>query len=116
MRKWRTIETSAVYQTPIFHLHRRRSSHPRRGEHDFFILEAPPWVNIIPLTRRNEVVMVRQFRHGIGASTLEIPGGMVDPEDDTPMTAARRELIEETGYDSDDITALGWVHPNPAIQ
>ena len=116
IEKWLTVETHAVYGTPIFDLHRRRSSHPRRGERDFFILEAPNWVNIIPLTSRHEVVMVRQFRHGIGGFTLEIPGGMVDPDDAHPLSAARREMLEESGYDSDDIIALGRVHPNPAIQ
>ncbi|HYA35432.1 MAG TPA: NUDIX hydrolase [Candidatus Binataceae bacterium] len=116
IRKWRTIGSSPVYKTPIFDLHRRRSAHPHRGERDFFILDAPHWVNIIPLTRKNEVVMVRQFRHGISGFTLEIPGGMVDPEDPHPQEAARREMIEECGYDSDDIVPLGRVHPNAAIQ
>ena len=60
--------------------------------------------------------MVRQFRHGIGGFTLEIPGGMIDPEDLNPAVAGRREMQEECGYDSDDIVPLGRVHPNPAIQ
>lgn len=116
IRKWLTVETRTVYRTPIFDLHRRRSAHPHRGQRDFFILHAPNWVNIIPLTARGEVVMVRQFRHGIESFTLEIPGGMVDPEDPHPMEAARREMVEESGYDSSDIIELGRVHPNPAIQ
>jgi ADP-ribose diphosphatase len=116
IRKWDTIQSDRVYRTPIFDLHRRRSVHPGRGERDFFVLEAPAWVNIIPLTEGGEVVMVRQFRHGISGFTLEIPGGMVDPEDSDPMAAARREMREETGYDSAAIAELGWVHPNPAIQ
>jgi len=115
-RKWKTLATESVYRTPIFDLHRRRSHHPLRGEHNFFVLEAPNWVNIIPITPKREVVMVRQFRHGIAAFTLEIPGGMIDPEDRDAMTAARREMLEETGYDSADIVEIGRVHPNPAIQ
>ncbi len=116
IRKWRTLESDAVYRTPIFNLQRRRSHHPRRGEHDFFVLDAPAWVNVIPLTPRREVVMVRQFRHGIRSFTLEIPGGMVDPDDASPMAAARREMVEETGYDTDQIVGLGRMHPNPAIE
>jgi len=115
-RKWKTLKSDVAYSTPIFDLHRRRSTHSRRGERDFFILEAPNWVNIIPLAKNGDVVMIRQWRHGISEFTLEVPGGMVDPEDHSPMHAARREMIEETGFDSDAIIALGKVHPNPAIQ
>jgi len=60
--------------------------------------------------------MVRQFRHGIENFTVELPGGMVDPDDRDPKDAARREMIEESGYDADEIIELGRVHPNPAIQ
>lgn len=116
IQRWLTVETRTVYCTPIFDLHRRRSAHPHRGQKDFFILEAPNWVNIIALTDKSEVVMVRQFRHGIEDFTVELPGGMVDPDDPDPRDAARREMIEESGYDSDDIIELGRVHPNPAIQ
>jgi ADP-ribose pyrophosphatase len=115
-RKWKTLRTDVVHRTPIFDLHRRRSVHARRGEHDFFILDAPNWVNIVPLTRHGDIVMINQWRHGISEFTLEIPGGMVDAADASPMHAARREMIEETGHDSDTILELGKVHPNPAIQ
>lgn len=113
---WKTVESSKVYSTRIFDLHHHRRHHHQRGHHDFYVLEAPDWVNIIPLTENDDVVMVQQFRHGTEDFTLEIPGGMVDPEDPSPMAAARREMIEESGYDSDDIIELGKVHPNPAIQ
>jgi ADP-ribose pyrophosphatase len=110
------VESRAVYRTRIFDLHHHRRHHHRRGHHDFYVLNAPDWINIIPLTEDGNVVMVRQFRHGTEDFTLEIPGGMVDPEDPSPMHAARREMREESGYDSDDIIELGKVHPNPAIQ
>jgi ADP-ribose pyrophosphatase len=113
--KWHKRDTSSLCRTPVFELRRQRSRHPQRGERDFFVLSAPAWVNIIPLTPRGEVVMVRQYRHGIEGVTLEIPGGMVDPQDPSPLHAARREMREETGYDSGEIIELGRVHPNPAI-
>jgi ADP-ribose pyrophosphatase len=113
---WKTVESRKVYTTRIFDLHHHRRRHDQRGQHDFYVLEAPDWVNIIPLTVHQEVVMVRQFRHGTESFTLEIPGGMVDPEDASPAAAARREMVEESGYDSADIIELGKVHPNPAIQ
>lgn len=114
--KWQTLDSERVYTTPIFDLHRRRSSHPSRGERHFYILDAPAWVNIIPLTEAGEVVMVLQYRHGISDFTLEIPGGMVDPVDPNPAEAARREMLEETGYDAKIVVPLGSVNPNPAIQ
>ncbi len=73
-------------------------------------------MNIVPLTPDDQVVMVRQFRHGVRDYTLEVPGGMVDPEDASPLVAARREMVEESGFDSDRVEPLGVVHPNPAIQ
>jgi 8-oxo-dGTP pyrophosphatase MutT (NUDIX family) len=114
--KWETISDDQLVTTPIFDLSRRRSHHPTRGPKDFYILEAPAWVNIIPLTAGNRIVFVRQWRHGISGFTLEIPGGMVDPEDRSPKSAARREMREESGYDARRIVALGRVHPNPAFQ
>jgi ADP-ribose pyrophosphatase len=114
--KWRMIDAERVYATPIFDLYKRKAAHERRGERNFYIIEAPGWVNIIPLTPAGEVVMVRQFRHGVSDFTLEIPGGMIDPHEQDPAVAARREMIEESGYDSGEIIPLGKVHPNPAIQ
>jgi 8-oxo-dGTP pyrophosphatase MutT (NUDIX family) len=77
--------------------------------------EAGDWVNIIPVTNDGKVVFVRQFRHGTQEMTLEIPGGMVDADDASPATAARREMVEEAGYDSPTIVSLGVVTPNPAL-
>lgn len=90
---------------------------PRTGrDHKVVVLEAPNWVNVVALTNDRKVVLVRQFRHGTGSLTLEIPGGAVDPEDASPLAAARRELREETGYVARRWKRLGVVDPNPAIQ
>ena len=83
---------------------------------DLAKLDSGEWVNIVPITSDDEVVLIHQYRHGVDEITLEIPGGMVDPHDPSPLHAARREMREETGYDSDDIVELGSIHPNPAIQ
>ncbi len=101
----------------VFRIRKDVSVSPVKGtEHAFFVLEGTDWVNVVALTDAGEMLFVRQWRHGTEEETLEIPGGCVDPGDASPLAAVKRELREETGYDSDDWTELGWVSPNPAIQ
>ena len=113
--KWPRLNREKLGDYRIFTLNQDTRRSPRTGNvHNFFVLEAGDWINVIPLTAVDDVVMIHQFRHGTGEITLEIPGGMVDPGED-PAEAARRELLEETGYTCDDIIPLGVVTPNPAF-
>ena len=90
----------------------RRSPHTGR-EHAFYRLQGPDWVNIIAFTEEGELLVVEQFRHGIDAPTLEIPGGSCD-EGEIPIVSAMRELREETGFESPEWIELGHCAPNPA--
>jgi 8-oxo-dGTP pyrophosphatase MutT (NUDIX family) len=81
---------------------------------EFVFIDAPDWVNVIALTADEQVVLIEQYRHGIGKVTLEIPGGTVDPGED-PVTAGLRELAEESGYTGENVEVIGTVTPNPAI-
>lgn len=78
------------------------------------VLESPDWVNVVAITPDEKVVIVRQHRFGTGRSTTEIPAGIVEP-DESSGEAAIRELLEETGYTSDEWEYLGFVEPNPAF-
>lgn len=117
LHTWERLASEIAYACRIFTIRRDRARFSRdAAEHDFHVLESTDWVNIIPITPANEVVLVRQFRHGVRECTLEIPGGMVDAEDGSTLVAARREMVEESGFDSERVEALGVIHPNPAIQ
>jgi len=83
---------------------------------DGFVLEYGDWATIIALTKEQEVVLVRQYRHGAQKVIVELPGGAMEAEDESPVQAARRELLEETGYTSDNFIQIGCVSPNPANQ
>ena len=116
LKPWTIISSHVDKSYRVFNLRRDRARSPRTSEtHDFYVLESPSWVNIIPLTPTKEVVLIRQYRFGIRDMTLEIPGGLMEPSD-SPEEAARRELREETGYREETLIPLGTVHPNPAIQ
>jgi len=114
--RWRRLGTRSLGDHRIFHLDEERYE-SERNTHviDAVVLRSPDWVNVIALTPERACVMIRQFRFGTAAVHWEIPGGIIDPGE-SPLTAAVRELREETGYTAPRWTALGAVAPNPAIQ
>lgn len=117
VKPWEMGPPTTLASTRIFELAKRRGRSPTEPakEGEFVYLDSADWVNVIALTPENRVVMIEQFRHGLGEVTLEIPGGMVDPGE-SPADACRRELLEETGYAGDAVEIIGCVSPNPAIQ
>ncbi len=113
--RWDVLKDTKVYETPIFSLHQvevlpDKETTPK----PFYVIQAPEWINVMALTESNEVVLVEQYRFGVDESTLEIPGGMVDAGE-SPLEAAKRELLEETGFSSDNWEFMGKTSANPAI-
>lgn len=80
---------------------------------DYYVLEYPEWVNAVALTEDNQVILVKQYRHAAGEVFYELPGGVVD-EGETAEQAVRRELLEETGYEFDELSFLSTLYANPA--
>ena len=116
IRPWPRQSSQVVGHYPIFSIRADQKTSPRTGkDHLFYVIECRNWVNVIALTPENRLVMVQQLRHGSGTIELEIPGGVMDPEDASPIATAVRELREETGYEGHRARVIGDVFPNPAI-
>jgi 8-oxo-dGTP pyrophosphatase MutT (NUDIX family) len=116
IKKWDTISERTVGNFKIFDLSwikRRNSDLNKEGE--FVVLKSPQWVNIIPVTSVGNVVLIEQYRHGTDEITLEVPGGLVE-KNENPRIAAQRECQEETGFAGNgEAELLGENIPNPAF-
>ena len=115
-RIWEKVTSRYIAHFRVFDLREDILKSPRTGtEYPAYILETGDWINIIPVTPDEKVVMVRQYRFAAEQVTLEIPGGLADISDLSMQEAAKRELKEETGFVSTEVIQLGSVLPNPAI-
>jgi 8-oxo-dGTP pyrophosphatase MutT (NUDIX family) len=116
IKPWSKLDSKPLGDFRIFRLRSDLKRSPRTGmEHDFFVIDSVNWVNVVAITTDDHLVMVEQFRHGSETVELEIPGGMVDSEDSSPVIAGVRELREETGYEGEEAEIIGRIYPNPAI-
>lgn len=114
--RWERGAVRTLASTRVLELRGVGYRHPARPEgREFTVVSAPDWVNVVAVTPDDRLVLVRQFRFGIDAFSLEIPGGVIEPGEE-PLAAAARELAEETGFAGRPPVLLASVHPNPAIQ
>jgi len=82
----------------------------------YFALEFDDWVQVLGFEGKSKVLITQQYRHGIQNVIYGLPTGFTEKSDSSPMESARRELLEETGYDSNNFVKTGELYPNPAIQ
>ena len=115
IKPWTRKDLQLIADCRVLTVHESTSVSPITDqEHNFYVMKTTDWVNVVPVTKNNEIVCIRQFRHGTEEITLEIPGGMVDPGEEPALSAAR-ECLEETGFETDELISLGTLSPNPAI-
>jgi len=116
IKPWAKIGSRPLGDFRIFTIRADRKVSPRNAhEQEFFVIDSVDWVNVIAVTRDQQLVMVEQYRHGSNTVELEIPGGMMDSTDSSPEVTGQRELREETGYEGEHPQIIGRILPNPAI-
>lgn len=121
---WKVLASKRVLDNPWLRVRADDCEMPDGTRiHDYFVLEYADWCNVLALTSAQEVVLVKQYRHGLGLVSLELPGGMVDvpasagvSAQEAARVAVKRELLEETGYGGGTFTHLASLSPNPATQ
>lgn len=111
---WETLSEKLIAPCRIFDVFSRHCRHPSGKEGDFFVLKLSNWALALPLTSNNELVLVHQYRFGADLLSWEVPGGILNPNED-PINTAVRELEEETGFTGHNPKIIGSCLPNPAI-
>lgn len=111
--KWKCHGIKELLKTIVFKVTARDSESSTGVRGDYYVLEASDWVIVIPYAG-GKFLMVKQWRHGEAALSVEFPGGVID-KGESPEKAAERELREETGFSAGKLTKLGSVNPNPAL-
>ena len=113
--KWKTHSSEYLFRDTWFTVRKDVCEKPDGNIVDpYYVYEFPTWVSAVALTADNHVLMVRQYRHAIEDTVIEIPGGCVDDTDSSFEQAIARELMEETGYEFDKYQYLGKISPNPS--
>jgi len=115
---WQVLEQTYLFRRPPWLVLRKDHLRLPNGAEipEYWISEYPPWVNVLAVTKNDELVLIRQYRPALAQVHFELPAGVVDPEDQSLQAAAQRELAEETGYGGGHWSLLATLSANPALQ
>lgn len=114
MASERTLHTESVYKGRVVNLRVDTVELPSGRKTKREIVEHGQCVAIVAIDAQENVILVRQFRKPVEGSLLEVPAGGVDPGEE-PSDCARRELAEETGYSTQNLTYLGGFYTSPGF-
>jgi len=113
-RRWKTLARQTVLDFHRFQLVRHTCELPNGTIlDDYYVLEENDIGIVFALTAERRVILVEQYKHGVGEITLELPAGLFDSAAADPEAEARREFTEETGYDADELTFVAKLGNNP---
>lgn len=114
IENWKVLTSEYIAREPWFTVRKEKVQLPNGSViPTYYVMEYPAWINVIAVTKDGRMIMERQYRHGLGRVNYELCAGVVDATDATPMDAAKRELLEETGYGRGEWQQLMVVSANP---
>jgi len=113
--EWKTLSSEYLFKDLWFTVRKETCERPDgKIVSPYYIYEFPTWVTAVAITKDGKFIMEKQYRHAIGLTMTEIPGGCVDDSDASLEEAIARELKEETGYVFDHYEYLGKTSSNPS--
>ena len=113
-QRWKILSTEYLIRRPWLTARKDQVQLPDgRVNPEYYVVEYPDWVNVIAITKEGKFVMERQYRHAVAMTCYELPCGVMEAGE-TPLQAAQRELLEETGYGKGESQEIMTLTPNPS--
>lgn len=114
LKKWQLLDSQLAFDHHWYTVRQDTVKLPNGNVvTDYFLSVRPDIAVVLPVTADNEIVFVRQYRHGAQEILLELPAGTFNPQTEQAELAAQRELREETGYWAENLERLTTLYDNP---